>query len=123
MCPHCYRYFKEILDQNALCDMVILTANGKWKPFQEEGKQQNKKRRPKVQHVYQKEIPEALEMEAAVTSSPLTSRLSQTIVLDSDPEDSLTTTPHNRSRLNEGRYSIYMCKFIYLHARKRTRLC
>lgn len=109
MCAHIYRYFKEILDQNANCDMVILTASGKWEPFQEKEKQKQKKKkkRQKLQDVNQKEIPESLGTEAAVTSSPLTSRLSQTIVLDSDPEDSLTTTPpHNRSSFNEGSYNI-----------------
>lgn len=88
--------------------MVILTANGKWEPCQGEEKQQNKKRKQKLQHVNQNGTPEEFGMKADVTSSPLTSRLSQTIVLDSDPEDSLTTTPsHNRNSFNEGSYSIY----------------
>lgn len=103
--------------------MVILTASGKWEPFQEKEMEKQKKKRQKLQHVKQKEISEALEMEAAVTSSPLTFRFSQTIVLDSDPEDSLPTTPpHNRSSFNEGSYNILYAWYANLNAYMSSRL-
>ncbi|KAK3892037.1 hypothetical protein Pcinc_004006 [Petrolisthes cinctipes] len=120
LCPVCFQpakykdlhidgYFKEILDQNTVCDMVILTASGKWEPLQDEEKKKRKKKKQKQQNDKEKETPEALRMEAAVTPSGLnTSCLSHTIVLDSDSEEELTTTNlhYTSSLLHQGNGSV-----------------
>ncbi|KAK4309520.1 hypothetical protein Pmani_018872 [Petrolisthes manimaculis] len=119
LCPVCFQpakykdlhidgYFKEILDQNTVCDMVILTASGKWEPLQDEEKKKRKKQKQKQQNDKEKEVPEALRMEAAVTPSGLnTSCLSHTIVLDSDSEKELTTTNlHYTNSFHQGNGSM-----------------